>query len=61
MNALHKAMENEKSGKERELSSDPQALLAAPPDLEALQMEMQRRTGDGKMFWRCYFNAVSCF
>lgn len=24
------------------------------------QMELQRR-GEGKMFWRCYFNAVSCF
>lgn len=24
------------------------------------QMELQRR-GEGKMYWRCYFNAVSCF
>ncbi|KAH7958759.1 hypothetical protein HPB49_004685 [Dermacentor silvarum] len=23
-------------------------------------MELRRR-GEGKMFWRCYFNAVSCF
>ncbi|XP_029826209.2 uncharacterized protein LOC8023308 [Ixodes scapularis] len=24
------------------------------------QMELQRR-GEGKMYWKCYFNAVSCF
>ncbi|GIY92965.1 uncharacterized protein CEXT_627881 [Caerostris extrusa] len=24
------------------------------------QMELHRR-GEGKMYWKCYFNAVSCF
>ncbi|XP_076315561.1 allatostatin double C [Tachypleus tridentatus] len=29
-------------------------------DIVSHQMELQRR-GDGRKFWRCYFNAVSCF
>nr|XP_027223712.1 uncharacterized protein LOC113815894 [Penaeus vannamei] len=25
-------------------------------------MDLQRRgNGDGRLYWRCYFNAVSCF
>lgn len=59
MHALHKALDSEKNIS----GSDPEpAALISLPDLEALQqMDMQRRTGEGKMFWRCYFNAVSCF
>ncbi|XP_035230806.1 uncharacterized protein LOC118202724 [Stegodyphus dumicola] len=29
-------------------------------NLSIPQMDLQRR-GEGKMYWKCYFNAVSCF
>lgn len=36
------------------------AFKAEPEVSYSPQMELRRR-GEGKMFWRCYFNAVSCF
>ena len=40
-------------------NTNPDAMAALAV---ARQMDLQRRgNGDGKMFWRCYFNAVSCF
>lgn len=76
MYALHKALGNEKveavqgmpivsSGSDI-VGPDPstiaaQAALSAARQLD-FQRELQRRTGEGgKMYWRCYFNAVSCF
>ncbi|XP_071535848.1 uncharacterized protein AstCC [Panulirus ornatus] len=35
----------------------PRAIAAGP-----VRMDLQRRgNGDGRLYWRCYFNAVSCF
>uniref|UniRef100_T1IPL2 Uncharacterized protein n=1 Tax=Strigamia maritima TaxID=126957 RepID=T1IPL2_STRMM len=28
---------------------------------EVTGMELQRRRPNGRVYWRCYFNAVSCF
>src|SRR5207237_291658 len=36
------------------------AAVAMPSVAQAYQLDLQRR-GEGKQYWRCYFNAVSCF
>ena len=41
-------------------SKESLAAIAMPSVAQAYQLDLQRR-GDGKQYWRCYFNAVSCF
>ena len=44
--------------------SDSQLLAAVTMPLvsRASPVDLQRRAGvDGKVFWKCYFNVVSCF
>jgi hypothetical protein len=43
-------------------SSDRIPSVVLPSIAQAYQVDLRRRAeGDRKMFWRCYFNAVSCF
>ncbi len=59
MHALHKALDNE-NGVELE---DKGTTTDAMPAIAAnYPMDLHRR-GEDKMtrYWRCYFNAVSCF
>ena len=62
MNALNKAMEKEQaqSGGHSDVGGDMTA-IAMPSVARAYQMENQLRGSDDPMFWKCYFNAVSCF
>lgn len=59
MNAFQKAnMENGGvDGSDLELA-EPMSL---PENFKFDPVEFAKTGGDGKMFWRCYFNAVSCF
>jgi len=56
MHALHKALDNENGEPDKDTTD---AMPAIP---ENYPMDLHRR-GEDRMtrYWRCYFNAVSCF
>ena len=58
MHALHKAIDNDK--KEVEVERDVPDVV--PLVVDNYSMDLHRR-GEDRMtrYWRCYFNAVSCF
>lgn len=59
MNAFQK--ENGLDG-DSENGDGPAEPMALPENFKFDPAEFSRAGGgDGKMFWRCYFNAVSCF
>ena len=61
MHALHKALDNE-----NQEQINPEGVKDTPDVIPLIvdnyPMDLQRR-GEDKMtrYWRCYFNAVSCF
>lgn len=57
VNALNKVIERERQA---QLEPESAAIVAAPSIAHAYQVDLQRR-GEGAMYLRCYFNAVSCF
>ncbi|OXU29576.1 hypothetical protein TSAR_015903 [Trichomalopsis sarcophagae] len=65
--ALQKAVENDEVGKENSyVRSLPD--FSDMPDSQRMQlsnektMDLQRRgQAKGRVYWRCYFNAVTCF
>lgn len=57
MNALNKAIERQRQAA---LEPESAAIIAVPSVAQAYQLDLQRR-GEGPMYLRCYFNAVSCF
>lgn len=59
MNAFQK--ENGLDGSDLEDGQLPEP-MTLPENFKFDPAEFSRAGGgDGKMFWRCYFNAVSCF
>ena len=60
MNALNKAMEKEQTQHFGHADAEAMTAVAMPSVARAYRMENQFR-GPDRMFWKCYFNAVSCF
>nr|QBX89029.1 allatostatin-CC [Nephrops norvegicus] len=57
MFALQKALDDSPAA-----SPGQPAPYSRPRTYAAGPMDLQRRgNGDGRLYWRCYFNAVSCF
>ncbi|CAG2111832.1 unnamed protein product [Medioppia subpectinata] len=58
MHALHKALDNENEEVDKD-TPDPDIV---PVVVDNYPMDLHRR-GEDRMtrYWRCYFNAVSCF
>ncbi|KAI1301570.1 hypothetical protein HDE_02711 [Halotydeus destructor] len=69
MHALQKAIDAESGlpvpGAEMSIEGQNGVTIMGPEAVAAMAItspkDLQRRAGEGKMFWRCYFNAVSCF
>jgi len=71
--ALQKEMEKEATsktryspsvlsfGQAREEGGRLQPAIVMPPMSQSYQLDHPKKTGERKMFWRCYFNVVSCF
>jgi hypothetical protein len=61
MNALNKAMEKEQTQSTGGFGAEGMSAIAMPSVGRSNMMENQLRGPEGRMFWKCYFNAVSCF
>ena len=59
VNALSKAIQQEQTVPPSLVESYPSAGVAMPAVARAYQMEGPQY--EDKTFWKCYFNAVSCF